>query len=454
MLWTALLNLTPEGQMAFVPAVVTSKRGLPGRVRRILKDSCGNPRAGTAWALTASAIAICLAIGIAFAQTKTARSTGTVKTKLGKSAVIEQPASPVTMIKGRILDPNNEPAYGASIVALPVTSWGYHTEPRRRNKKGYFELPWSTTWIEEGQPIYLMAIVQDPISQAAFVKVTDPTSPMTVRLGPAFAITGKVVDPAGQEIEECLATISLSSEFKCQASIYSVRRGEWWERMLSPLPYGAKYKLTVRAESYQTQQIMIDGTDKSQKLIDLGNIILQPQNRIQSVIAEQYADPDLEKEFQEVYSLDKDEIIKLIKPPFVLGRQEYFQKPSSIYPRVFDSLDSRGAIQACLLWDGEALMETSLSGWVMTHKKPKLEYTLLLALHMQQYDFDLPKELNIEMSYGDWIVRADSPRNEQLLCLQEIIYAETNRTIRFEERTIEREVIIVSGRYEFKSHAS
>jgi len=38
----SLLDLTPEGQMAFIPAVVSTRKGLPDRVRRILKDHCGN----------------------------------------------------------------------------------------------------------------------------------------------------------------------------------------------------------------------------------------------------------------------------------------------------------------------------------------------------------------------------------------------------------------------------
>jgi len=358
------------------------------------------------------------------------------------------------MIKGRILDPNNEPAYGASIVALPVTSWGYHTEPRRRNKEGYFELPWSPTWIEQDKPIYLMAVVQDPKSQAALVEVSDPTSPVTVRLEPAFAITGKVVDPGGREIEECRTTISLSTEFKCRAPIYCARGGLPWERMLSPLPYGRKYELTVRAKGYRIQQIIVDGTDRSQKLIDLGSIVLQPEGSAKPVVAEQLADPDLEKEFHEVYSLDKDEIIKLIKPPFVLGRQEYFQYLTSLYPGPFHSLDSQGAVQVCLLWDGEMLITTSLWAYTNTHRPPTLRQIVPLMLRMQDFDFNLPKEVNIEMPYGDWIVRANSPRNEQLRCLEEIIYAETNRAIHFEERTIEREVIIASGRYEFKPHPS
>jgi hypothetical protein len=162
----------------------------------------------------------------------------------------------------------------------------------------------------------------------------------------------------------------------------------------------------------------------------------------------------LEKEFHKVYSLDKDEIIKLIKPPFVLGRQEYFQNPTSIYPRAFDSLDSQGAIQACLLWDGEQLMETSWNGYTNTHKKPRLDFTLRLTLRMLYYDFNLPKELNIEMPYGDWIVRADSPRDELLRCLEDIIYAETNRPIHFEKRMTKQEVIVVEGHYKFKPHPS
>ena len=68
----SLLNLTPGGQMAFVPAVVSSKKGLADRVSRILKDSCGNPRIGTKWILSAGIVTICIAMTVAFAQTRPA----------------------------------------------------------------------------------------------------------------------------------------------------------------------------------------------------------------------------------------------------------------------------------------------------------------------------------------------------------------------------------------------
>ncbi len=68
----SLLDLVPCGQMAFVPAVVRSKKGLPGRIQRILQDSCDNPRTGALWALTVSIVAVCLAVGVAFAKTRPA----------------------------------------------------------------------------------------------------------------------------------------------------------------------------------------------------------------------------------------------------------------------------------------------------------------------------------------------------------------------------------------------
>jgi len=40
-----LLTLTPHGHAALVPAVVTSKNGLVGRIQRILQDKCASPHA-------------------------------------------------------------------------------------------------------------------------------------------------------------------------------------------------------------------------------------------------------------------------------------------------------------------------------------------------------------------------------------------------------------------------
>jgi ankyrin repeat protein len=69
----SLLNFKPQKQAAFVPAVVHSRKGVAARVRRILKDSCVNPRTGVKWALGVSLVTACLAAGMAFAQTRPAK---------------------------------------------------------------------------------------------------------------------------------------------------------------------------------------------------------------------------------------------------------------------------------------------------------------------------------------------------------------------------------------------
>jgi Leucine-rich repeat (LRR) protein len=72
----SLLDLTPCGQMAFVPAVVSSKRGLAGRIRHILNNNCSNPRSGVLWAITATIVTVSLTVVVALAQTRPNRTEG------------------------------------------------------------------------------------------------------------------------------------------------------------------------------------------------------------------------------------------------------------------------------------------------------------------------------------------------------------------------------------------
>jgi beta-lactamase regulating signal transducer with metallopeptidase domain len=68
----SLLELTPQGQMAFAPAVASSRSGLARRVLRILQDKCSNPRTGMLWATVVTIMAGMLVTAIAFAQTRPA----------------------------------------------------------------------------------------------------------------------------------------------------------------------------------------------------------------------------------------------------------------------------------------------------------------------------------------------------------------------------------------------
>lgn len=68
----SLLDLSPERQLAFLPTVVGKERGLQERIRRIVRDGCGNPRIGVRWALVVGVAAMCAAVTVAFAQERPA----------------------------------------------------------------------------------------------------------------------------------------------------------------------------------------------------------------------------------------------------------------------------------------------------------------------------------------------------------------------------------------------
>jgi len=384
-----------------------------------------------------SIFTLCLVVGIAFAQTKSSKPTWIVKTKLSSTAVIEQPTSTI-MIKGRILDPNNEPAYGSRIVALPVTSRG--ASIRLNNKEGYFELPWSPTWLDEGQPVCFVAIAHYQRNEGAFVEITDPTQPVVVHLEPAGELIGKVTDSVGQLIPKYKATLSLATEFKCQAPIFETTAGSWGGRIFKTIPYGTKYGLAIKAEGYQTKQVTVDATDRSKEIIDVGTITLQAQDPAKSAIAGQKLNPDLSKEFNDIYRLEGQEVIKLIKPPFLLGRQEYLLAT----PHCSSFALQHPGHNCGFHWDNElkiySFSSSNSLGWILYY-----------VLGIPDYDYNVSKGLKVNLP-GDWIVRAELPVAEQLKALEEIIYAELHRSIRFEKRKVEREVIVAKGCYEFKPH--
>ena len=105
------------------------------------------------------------------------------------------------------------------------------------------------------------------------------------------------------------------------------------------------------------------------------------------------------------------------------------------------------AWQAGFRWDDE-LKASSGSG----PSPLSLKSILRFILDIQYHDFDLPQDLGMRMPHGDWIVRHDLPMAEQLTALGDILHAERGRSIRFEKRIVERDVIIAKGRYEFKPH--
>jgi beta-lactamase regulating signal transducer with metallopeptidase domain len=436
-----LLGLTPLGQAALVPAVVTTRTGLTGRIRRILEDKCSNPRSGLKWTLAAVTLTACLAVTIAFAQTRLAEQAATIKTKTGRLTSIEQLTSG-TVIKGRVFDPNGEPARSARLVVLPITISGT-TVSSLRHEDGYFELPWSPTWADDSQNPLLWVTDDRQGREAVLVEIADPTASVAVHLKPAATITGQVVDPAGQPLDGRMI-LSLAQAFRCPAPLYfcGTNPDLQGKFSFSLVPYGHTYSLSIRADGYQPTEVLVDTTDASVRTIDIGAIVLQPQEPAKPVAAQsKSSDPDLEKEFREMYRLDKGEVIKCIKAPFVLGREQYFRAKgeSSYFSGTADGYWSYG-----YLWDGQAEAYSGTTGALT------ISNLLRVILCVPRYDFQVPEELQqVCVPRADFVIRKDSSLDDRLKALEEIIYAELHRAIRFEKRTVERKTVVVTGDYSF-----
>jgi len=321
------------------------------------------------------------------------------------------------MIKGRVMDPNNEPAYGALIVALPMTSYGALIP--LNSKEGYFELPWSPTWIDKGQAVFLIATRRyRRTNQGAIVEIHDPTSVVTIRLEPACTLVGKIVDPNDQRIAKYRARLSLPTEFKCQAPIFA---DEVWTprvRIFSLIPYGTKYKLTIQAEGYQTKHLTVDATDRSKEIIDVGTITLQPQDPTKPVVAELAPSPDLAKEFHDIYRLEEQEVI------VARGRYEFKPHPSGDYPN-----------HIYLTWDGKLN-----GGGGAVHSLAELFRNLEWDIEMKIVDETEPIE-NTTIRYRSgklrWIPRHPELRGERLNALLDNLAKTTSLQFKVERQPAE-----------------
>jgi len=68
----SLLDLSPQRQMAILPTVVGKEKAMKERIRRIVKDRCGNPTVGLRWAAAVSVLAVLAVVGVAIAQRRPA----------------------------------------------------------------------------------------------------------------------------------------------------------------------------------------------------------------------------------------------------------------------------------------------------------------------------------------------------------------------------------------------
>ena len=144
--------------------------------------------------------------------------------------------------------------------------------------------------------------------------------------------------------------------------------------------------------------------------------------------------------FNEVYRLEQGQVLKLISPPFIPERRDYYVNELS---RQASSID-RSPDRFVFHWDGK------LKRWGYRFGSPDLNSALSHVFRLKSYEYELPEELLSLQIPGDWIIRDEAPQETKLKALEQLLADELGRYIRFEKRTVEREVIVATGRFRFR----
>ena len=144
--------------------------------------------------------------------------------------------------------------------------------------------------------------------------------------------------------------------------------------------------------------------------------------------------------FYEVYYLENDEILWLVSPPFIPEREQYYKSEHASQAEAIP----RGPDVIAFHWDEK------LKNWGMSFGSSSgLNFILEFVLGLESFEYEGPEELLGLQLPGDWIIRNEVSQEIKLKALEQLITEELDRTIRFEKRTVERQVIVATGSFEF-----
>jgi len=141
--------------------------------------------------------------------------------------------------------------------------------------------------------------------------------------------------------------------------------------------------------------------------------------------------------FDSVYSLAEGEILRWVRTPFIAERRYYTQR----LPYYQNMTNKPSPLYLSFRWDG------ALRQWTLAMHECTLG-SVLWELGLRHYEMDGPRELLQLQLGGDWIVRTETPVEQGLRELESILEGELGRRIRFLRQTVEREAIVVRGRFD------
>ena len=145
--------------------------------------------------------------------------------------------------------------------------------------------------------------------------------------------------------------------------------------------------------------------------------------------------------FDAVYKLRDAEVLRHIAPPYIAERDEYYRRELSRQASLIPT-----APDYFVFHQDELGPHNWAYGFIGSEHK--LQDVLRSAIGLNRYEFDGPDELLGLAVNGDWTVREGASAASLLAALEPVLQEATGRNIRFENQTVERDVVVVRGRYE------
>lgn len=152
--------------------------------------------------------------------------------------------------------------------------------------------------------------------------------------------------------------------------------------------------------------------------------------------------PDWEERFNQVYRLDDDEVIRFIPKPFIPERLDYYNITS---PDQADAIP-QGPNSMVFQWGEHGRKNHSMA---FGRSVNQISYQMTNITDL--YPFELTGDLTLlELDLpGDWIIRPDQTLTAKLTALETIINQQTHQGIHFQQKMVQRQVIVAKGGYHF-----
>ena len=147
--------------------------------------------------------------------------------------------------------------------------------------------------------------------------------------------------------------------------------------------------------------------------------------------------------FESVYRLRNGEVLKNIRPPFIPERLTFYQK--EMIPIQVQYIPNGGDFYI-ISQDKQGQLSFGPVLFAGGSRRIQLQ-DLLHLFGFKPYEIEGPNQLmNLTIS-GDWTMREGLSTNELLSAMEPILWKATKHHIVFENRTVERDVIVATGNH-------